>query len=103
VGVGPPPLQRDPAPECKLQGEPSRFERRAVRAKGGNLRRRRTGVQRAAASREGRRVRGLVGVGLEEKGNRFEGAPASAGFTGVDERRATQGTADGRRNGKARL
>jgi hypothetical protein len=60
-------------------------------------------VQRAAALRDGSRVRGPVGVGFEKRSNRFEGAPAPAGFTWLDERRTTQGTADVRRTGEARF
>ena len=60
-------------------------------------------MERAAALRDGSRVRGPVGVGFEKRSNRFDGAPAPAGFTGLDEGRTTQGTADGRRNGEARF
>ena len=60
-------------------------------------------MQRAAALRDGSRVRGPGGVGFEKRSNRFEGAPSPAGFTGLDERRTTQGTADVRRTGEARF
>ena len=59
--------------------------------------------ERAAAFSDGGQVRRLVGVDFEKKSNGFRGAPASAGFTGLDERRTTQGTADVRRDGEARF
>ena len=60
-------------------------------------------MQRPAALRDGSRVRGPVGVGFEKRSNRYDGAPAPWGFTGLNERTTTQGTADGRRNGEARF
>jgi len=84
-------------------GSPQGSEGKASGQKGGNLRRQRTGVERAAALRDGSWVCGPVAASFGKRENRFEGAPAPAGFTGLDERRTTRGTADLRRTGEARF